>query len=87
LREQVRDRARALGVNVSDDLQTLGGEQQPRIARPPHWGGIRIWPTHIELWIEGADRIHDRAVWSRSLTPAGDHDFDASAWIGSRLQP
>ena len=75
LREQVRDRARALGVDVSDDLQTLDGEQKPRIARPPHWGGIRIWPTHIELWIEGADRIHERAIWSRSLTPAGDHDF------------
>lgn len=87
LREQVRDRARALGVDVSDDLQTLDGEQKPRIARPPHWGGIRIWPTHIELWIEGADRIHERAIWSRSLTPAGDHDFTASPWIGSRLQP
>jgi len=87
LREQVRDRARELGVAVSDDLQSLDGEQHPAIARPPHWGGIRIWPTHIELWIEGADRIHDRALWSRSLTSAGEHDFDASPWAGSRLQP
>jgi pyridoxamine 5'-phosphate oxidase len=87
LREQVRDRARTLGVAVSDDLQSLAGEQQPVIARPPHWGGIRIWPTDIELWIEGADRIHDRALWTRSLTRAGEHDFDVSPWTGSRLQP
>ncbi len=87
LREQVRDRARSLGVGVSDDLQSHDGDQKPVIARPPHWGGIRLWPTHIELWIEGADRIHDRAVWSRSLTPAGEYAFDASPWTGARLQP
>lgn len=87
LREQVRDRARSLGVDVSKDLQSLAGDQKPLIARPPHWGGIRMWPAYIELWIEGSDRIHERAAWSRRLARAGDHDFDVSPWIGSRLQP
>jgi pyridoxamine 5'-phosphate oxidase len=87
LREQVRDRARALGVEVTDDLQSLDGDQKPTIARPPHWGGVRIWPARIELWIEGADRVHDRAVWTRDLTRDGESDFDASAWTGKRLQP
>jgi pyridoxamine 5'-phosphate oxidase len=87
LREQVRDRARSLGVAVTDDLQSLDGDQNPVISRPPHWGGIRIWPTRIELWVEGADRIHDRATWTRTLSRSGESGFDPAAWIGARLQP
>jgi len=85
--QQVRERARELGVAVTDDLQSLAGDDCPEIPRPPHWGGVRIWPEHLELWIEGLDRIHDRASWSRTLTPAGDFDFEVSAWTGTRLQP
>ena len=87
LRDQVFDRARTLGVDVKDDLQSLNDDQVPAISRPPHWGGIRIWPTRIELWVEGADRIHDRAVWSRTLHPSGNYDFKAGPWVGTRLQP
>ena len=87
LREQVLDRAHALGVDVTDDLHSLASDQVPAIARPPHWGGIRIWPSRIELWVEGADRIHDRASWSRTLEPTGDHDFEVGPWVGTRLQP
>ena len=28
--------------------------------RPPRWGGYRIRPEVVELWEEGADRLHDR---------------------------
>jgi pyridoxamine 5'-phosphate oxidase len=28
--------------------------------RPPRWGGYRIRPEAVELWEEGADRLHDR---------------------------
>ena len=87
LRDQVLARARALGIDVTGDLQSLNGDQIPAISRPPHWGGIRIWPNRIELWVEGADRIHDRASWERTLKPSGDHDFDTGPWIGTRLQP
>lgn len=84
---QVRDRARKLGVAISDGLQPLEGVQQPPIARPPHWGGVRVWADRIELWIEGADRVHDRATWTRTLTRETDFDFAAGAWAGTRLQP
>lgn len=87
LREQVRDRARAMGVDVSDDLQSVDEDARPVIERPPHWGGIRLWPTQVELWIEGADRIHDRAVWTRALEKRDDYSFEPSAWSGQRLQP
>ncbi len=87
LRTQVRDRARALGVDLGDDLQAVAGDARPAIARPPHWGGIRIWPSRIELWVEGSDRIHDRAEWTRTLSQQGEHAFEPSRWTGARLQP
>ncbi len=33
--------------------------------RPPHWGGFRIRPLEIELWADGAHRLHDRFRWTR----------------------
>ena len=52
------------------------------IARPPHWGGYRLIVSAVELWVEGAYRIHDRALWTRS---AGAES--AGAWSVVRLQP
>ena len=87
LRKQVYARALELGVKVSKDLQSVLKKDRPVIPRPEHWGGVRIWPERMELWIEGADRIHDRAQWTRSLAAAGDYDFEPGAWSGVRLQP
>ena len=57
------------------------------VPRPPHWGGYRLWPETVELWIEGSFRVHDRARWSRSLAPAGAHEFTPGAWQSTRLYP
>lgn len=57
------------------------------IPRPPHWGGYRVFARRIELWVAGTGRVHDRAAWTRSLTPAGPHAFTAGAWTAQRLQP
>jgi pyridoxamine 5'-phosphate oxidase len=56
------------------------------IPRPPHWGGYRLWLQVVELWVEGAARLHDRARWSRTLEPAGD-GFSGRRWSATRLQP
>lgn len=61
-------------------------ERTVQIPRPEHWGGFRLWALRVELWIGGQGRCHDRAVWSRSLTPAGE-GFTGSAWSATRLQP
>ena len=57
------------------------------VPRPPHWGGNRLWVERIELWTEGANRVHDRAVWTRPLQPAGEHAFTGGPWRSTRLNP
>jgi pyridoxamine 5'-phosphate oxidase len=83
---QVRRRAAGLGLELDGDTETLAADP-PGIPRPPHWGGVRIWASAIELWAEGAARIHDRALWQRKLVRTGAHDFSVTPWIGTRLQP
>ncbi len=85
--QQLRQRAAGLGLSVADDLQSLTSTEPPRIDRPAHWGGIRIWASAIELWIEGRDRIHDRGEWKRDLSRASEYNFTATPWVGRRLQP
>jgi pyridoxamine 5'-phosphate oxidase len=54
------------------------------VPRPPHWGGYRLRPEAVELWVEGEFRIHDRARWTRSLDA---RDGVAAEWSVTRLQP
>jgi pyridoxamine 5'-phosphate oxidase len=84
---QIRERAREQGVSLSGDHGTTVAENSAAISRPPHWGGVRIWASSIELWIEGRDRIHDRALWKRKLTRTAEDEFSVSVWAGTRLQP
>lgn len=60
------------------------------VPRPPHWGGYRLWAERVELWLGHANRLHDRAEWTRPLTPAtvdGVAGFEGGAWTSRRLQP
>ena len=59
----------------------------PSPSRPPHWGGYHFWPETVELWCEGAFRVHDRARWSRTLEPMGGTGFGAGPWRATRLYP
>ena len=85
---QLRERARGLGLNVSDDLQSIESVDDTTVVpRPDHWGGVRVWASAVELWIEGPDRIHDRARWLRTLDGGSAEDFSPGPWEGNRLQP
>ena len=72
---KVAKAALRLALPVPADEQ----QQDPglHIARPPHWGGYRLWAEAVELWVEGSARIHDRARWQRDLEPA-------SRWLRGR---
>ena len=84
---QVSRRAAKLGVSAAGSLKSIAVGDRPVIARPPHWGGYRVWPRRVELWIEGTDRIHDRARWERTLERGADDAFVVGDWQGTRLQP
>ena len=70
-----------------DEFDSSGTHNEKEIPRPPHWGGIRVWAHEIELWMDGEDRVHDRARWTRKLKINQDNSFSTSKWIGTRLQP
>lgn len=46
--------------------------------RPPFWGGFRIDPDCIELWADGAFRLHDRFSWTKGAD---------GLWQVTRLSP
>lgn len=84
---QVGRRAVKLGVGAAKNLKSIAVADRPVIPRPPHWGGIRVWPRRVELWLEGEDRIHDRARWDRTIERGDDDLYQVGAWTGTRLQP
>lgn len=72
---------------IIDGRATNPGAHVPR---PAHWGGYRVWARSVELWLGNTHRLHDRARWQRSLTPAQIDDapgFVGAAWTSARLQP
>lgn len=75
--------AKRLGVTDPENP----GSGEVAVPRPPHWGGYRIWVDAVELWVEGAGRIHDRARWTRNLKALGEGRFETGPWTATRLQP
>jgi pyridoxamine 5'-phosphate oxidase len=79
LKAAVAAQAQRFGIDYAGPGSPEPEKVTADIPRPPHWGGYRLRATAVELWTEGAFRIHDRARWTRSR-PEGD-------WSSTRLQP
>jgi pyridoxamine 5'-phosphate oxidase len=92
-REQLNGAVRAAAARFGAPEPTLDNIDQPLtvdIPRPPFWGGYYVWADAVELWIEGASRIHERARWTRVLTttdPGAATPVSAGPWSATRLQP
>ncbi|WP_055047250.1 pyridoxamine 5'-phosphate oxidase [Devosia sp. A16] len=61
-----------------ETLKKSFGEDEP-VNRPAHWSGFRVIPQSMEFWKDGANRLHDRVRFTRTL-PDG-------AWTRQRLYP
>jgi pyridoxamine 5'-phosphate oxidase len=83
LQSQPLDSRKTLLKRVATEAARYG----THVPRPPHWGGYRLWPEALELWLEGPFRVHDRARWTRTLERAADGGFVAGAWQATRLYP
>jgi pyridoxamine 5'-phosphate oxidase len=60
---------------VAELAESFPGEAGP--PRPVRWGGYRIRPEIVELWEEGADRLHDRLRYRAH----------SGGWVLERLSP
>jgi pyridoxamine 5'-phosphate oxidase len=67
-------------------IEEITGRATTDIPRPPRWGGYRVWAQRLELWVGQPGRAHDRALWTRALTPHAD-GFQGGPWTATRLQP
>jgi len=68
-REIVADRWRHL---------SRAAERGAELARPGHWGGLRVVPASVEFWQGRPDRLHDRLRFRRDT---------AGGWFSERLAP
>jgi pyridoxamine 5'-phosphate oxidase len=69
-------------AKVADAAKRLGADPP----RPERWVGYRVWAEQVELWVGQPARVHDRALWTRELTPSDD-GFRGGPWRATRLQP
>lgn len=83
---KVDEVAQRLGLDLLALMRIDEGGPDVEIPRPPHWGGFHLHAHRVELWCGSAQRIHDRAVWTRTLTPEPG-GFVGGAWTSTRLQP
>lgn len=83
---KVADVIERLDLDMMALMRIDEGGPDVAIPRPPHWGGFRLFAERVELWCGGEGRVHDRAVWTRDLTPA-EGGFTGGAWSSTRLQP
>jgi len=86
-----RPRASQVAAWASPQSQTIAGrselddlivEAESRfgsgpVPLPPFWGGYRIVPETVELWVHRESRLHDRIRYARS----------ADGWLRERLAP
>lgn len=63
---------------LSAEIQAIAQEKGDDPARPAHWGGYRLTFSEVELWADGAYRLHDRFRWTKDA---------ASGWRSARLYP
>src|SRR5580692_3739740 len=85
-----RSRNSQIGAAVSQQSRPLASREEleahfrrfaqeypGEVPRPPHWCGFCVHAGRIEFWQHGADRLHDRFLFTR----------ESGAWNRTRLYP
>jgi pyridoxamine 5'-phosphate oxidase len=95
-----RGRDSQLGAHASAQSMPIGSQAALRaqldaatlrfpgtVPRPAHWGVYVLRAAAVELWVEGAARVHDRARWTREIADSCSATPVAGPWTATRLQP
>jgi pyridoxamine 5'-phosphate oxidase len=85
-----RSRNSQIGAAVSRQSRPLASREEletsfrrfaqdnpEEVPRPPYWCGFCVHAERIEFWMHGADRLHDRFLYTR----------ESGEWIRTRLYP
>lgn len=85
-----RSRNSQIGAAVSQQSRPLASREELEagfrkfalehpgdVPRPPHWCGFCLHAERIEFWVHGADRLHDRFLFTR----------ESGTWNRTRLYP
>ena len=62
---------------LEESFRRFAQEYPGEVPRPPHWCGFCVHAERIEFWVHGADRLHDRFLFTR----------ESGAWSRTRLYP
>lgn len=81
--EPIASRA-ALVEQVTQAQRRFADTEQ--VPLPPFWGGFRVRPVEVELWVGQESRLHDRLVFT-SLDGAPADLADPARWRAERRQP
>lgn len=73
-----RSRASQIGASVSEQSRVLASREEleerfrrfaethtGQIPRPEFWRGFHVDEERVEFWMDGADRLHDRFLFTR----------------------
>jgi pyridoxamine 5'-phosphate oxidase len=63
--------------DLEASFRRFAQEHPGEVPRPPHWCGFCVHAERIEFWQYGADRLHDRFLFTR----------ESGAWNRTRLYP
>lgn len=82
--ETIGSRAELEALVVAEQERWPDTGSSDDVPLPDWWGGYRLRPDTVELWVGQRSRLHDRVLFER----VGHGDLgDAAAWQPRRLQP
>jgi pyridoxamine 5'-phosphate oxidase len=62
---------------LEESFRRLAQEHPGEVPRPLYWRGFCVLAERIEFWLHGADRLHDRFLYTR----------ESGEWVRTRLYP
>jgi pyridoxamine 5'-phosphate oxidase len=73
----LQSRPLASREELEESFRRYAQQHPGEVPRPPHWCGFCVRAERIEFWWHGADRLHDRFLFTR----------ESGEWMRTRLYP